>query len=187
MLSEIVGAERAEHIWQTEFMKPFSELTMITEGLTLLRDISPRYKARIVYFGEIFSSLLIAQCFREKQITTAHIYSSSIVITDNNYLNGTVDMEQTSESCQKMLPQVADARVVVVTGFAGGDIEGDTVLLDRGGSDYVATIVGAGIGADRVEIWTDVNGVYSADPRKVENPILWEEINYDVAAEMALS
>ncbi len=75
----------------------------------------------------------------------------------------------------------------MVTGFAGGDEEGNTVLLDRGGSDYVATIVGAGIGADRVEIWTDVDGVYSADPRKVDQPLLWREINYDVAAEMALS
>lgn len=186
-LSEIVWDEKVSEIWNEKFSEVFSELTMITEGLTLLQDISDKYKARIVYFGEVFSSLLIAQCFEREALKTAHIYSRTIIATDNNYLNGTVNMEKTRELCQETLHSVSGKAVVVVTGFAGGDDNHNTVLLDRGGSDYVATIVWAGIQADRVEIWTDVNGVYSADPRKVQSPILWEEINYDVAAEMALS
>jgi len=82
-----------------------------------LRDISDRYKARIVYFGEIFSSLLIAECFKKESIRTTHLYSRSLVSTDNNYLNGTVDMKKTRELCQQTLSSIVEDEVVVVTGF----------------------------------------------------------------------
>jgi len=121
-------------------------------------------------------------------INNKRVEAEKIIRTDSDYLDSKVLFKSTTSACRAVLaPMLAEKTTPIVTGFIGKDTHGDTTLLGRGGSDYTASIIAIALKAASIEIWTDVSGIMSADPRVVENPICWRDLDVELMSEMAYS
>jgi aspartokinase/homoserine dehydrogenase 1 len=148
--------------------------------------LSHRDSDRIVATGEKAMSVLLAAVLRGLGTPASHVFADQVVATDNRFGNARPDRQRTHEQAEAVVRPLLDAgQTVVLTGFIGGGPTGETTTLGRGGSDYSATLVGAALSANEVQIWTDVPGVLSADPRRVEAARVVPQISYDEAQELA--
>ena len=148
--------------------------------------LSARDSDRIVSFGEKAMSLLMAATLRDSGAPARAIYADTVIGTDDRFGAARLDRARTRANAQAIIrPLVLAGQTVVVTGFIGHAPDGSTTTLGRGGSDYSATILGAALDADEVQIWTDVPGVLSADPRQVKDARVVPQISYDEAQELA--
>ncbi len=140
----------------------------------------------ILSLGERMSSIIIAAYLTKKGIKCKAYPAYDIgMLTDSNFGNADI-IDETLPSIQKALHDTAEAELMVVTGFIGKDRHGNITTLGRGGSDYTASIIGAALGAKEIEIWTDVDGIMSADPKIVGNAHSIERVSYEEAAELAV-
>ncbi|MBZ5525186.1 MAG: aspartate kinase [Acidobacteriia bacterium] len=154
--------------------------------LTLRTDISPQTQDSLVSLGERMSGWLLAHYMAQTETASEFVRAEDAIITDSNFGNASPDMEATAVCCRNtLLPITARGKVAVVAGYSGASHEGKTTTLGRGGSDYSATIIGAAAGADEVWIWTDVDGVLTADPRLCPNATVLPEITFAEAIELA--
>ncbi|MGI5964738.1 MAG: aspartate kinase [Candidatus Methanomethylophilaceae archaeon] len=170
----------------SEFEKDFEE-KMVSFGKALSGDRSdPFYMDAITSSGERFSSLLLSYVLRSKgEKSVALTAAAAGIIAAGNPLSGYADLRRTgAEMNMKVKPMLADT-VPVITGFYGMNEKGRPLTFGRGGSDYSAAVVANALGADELQIWTDVNGFMSADPRIVPDAISIGEMNYGEAAELA--
>jgi aspartate kinase len=161
------------------------ELELITRATSITGEIFDKTKARICSFGERLSACLMCLAIRSFGLKSEVIMSDKIISTDKNYLDAHVDFEQTKIKARAFLEDSKGKFIPVITGFFGSDVDGNTTLLGRGSSDYTASIIGLCMNVDVIEIWTDVNGVMSADPRIVDNAKSWDVIDVDVMSDMA--
>ncbi|MDD5769931.1 MAG: aspartate kinase [Candidatus Gracilibacteria bacterium] len=160
----------------------------ILKGVSLLGNLMTKDKAKILYFGEILSSILLSLAINKLGVESNFYKSADLIVCLGDFMNAEYDSELSLFKTSEFLKNVNLLKQIpVITGFGGGDESGNICLFDRGGSDYVATILGNLFDANIVEIWTDVDGVMSADPRVVKNPIIWDELDYSVSAEFALA
>jgi aspartokinase/homoserine dehydrogenase 1 len=158
----------------------------LCEGTTLLGELTPRARDSISSLGERLSAPLVAAVLAESGVDSECIEATELVVTDSYYGGAEPWMDLTRESCEaRMHPLLQQGIVPVVTGFIGATEEGALTTLGRGGSDYSATILGAALDADEVIIWTDVDGLLTADPRLVPDACTIPEISYREAAELA--
>src|SRR5215216_5873256 len=149
-------------------------------------ELSPRNADRIVATGEKAMSILLAAMLRSRGVPAVHVWAERVIATDNRYGNARPDRALTRElAAQEVRPHLDAGQTVVFTGFIGRAPDGSTTTLGRGGSDYSATLLGAALDADEVQIWTDVPGVLSADPRQVPDVRVVSGISYDEAQELA--
>ncbi len=156
------------------------------EGVHAARDLSPRDSDRIVATGEKASSVLLAATLRANGVAAAHLFTDRVLATDDRFGTARPDRARTREQAEATVRPLLDAgQTVVLTGFIGGAPDGSTTTLGRGGSDYSATLLGAALDATEVQIWTDVPGVLSADPRGVEDAHVVPQVSYDEAQELA--
>jgi aspartate kinase len=156
------------------------------EGTALLRELSPRTMDAISSLGERLSAPLVSAALKELGVQSEAVEATELIVTDDFHGGAEPLMEQTRGKSQgRILPLLEKGIVPVVTGFLGATLEGELTTLGRGGSDYSATILGAALDADEVIIWTDVNGVLTADPRLVSEAQTIPEISYREAAELA--
>lgn len=139
----------------------------------------------VVATGEKAMSVLMAATLRSRGTAAIHAWADRIIATDDRHGNARPHREQTRVQAQALLPELAAGVTVVVTGFIGGAPDGTTTTLGRGGSDYSATLLGAALDATEVQIWTDVPGVLTADPRLVAGARVVSHISYDEAQELA--
>jgi len=152
----------------------------------ILGELTARGLDAMSSLGESLCVPLVAQAMRERGLTSEAIYASELIVTDNVFGNASPLMDDTAEKSRtRLVPMLAAGSVPVVTGFMGATRDGVTTTLGRGGSDYSATILGAALDADEVWIWTDVNGVMTADPRIVPSARTLPEISYAEAAELS--
>jgi len=164
----------------------FQEGERLCEGTMLLRELTPRVRDSISSLGERLSAPLVAAVLAENGVASECIEATELVVTDSYHGGAEPWMDLTREACEARLhPVVQQGIVPVVTGFIGANEEGVLTTLGRGGSDYSATILGAALDADEVIIWTDVDGLLTADPRLVPDACLIPEISYREAAELA--
>ncbi len=159
-----------------------NELEDALHGVTLLRELSPRTRDYIVSFGERFSAFTLSAAIAHAGIPCEFLDSRLVVITDEAFGGAKVDMKTTAARITSYfsahpLPQV-------ITGFIGATATGDTTTLGRGGSDYTAAIFGAALDVEEIEIWTDVNGMMTADPRKVPRAFVVPTVSYEEAFEL---
>jgi aspartokinase/homoserine dehydrogenase 1 len=169
-----------------EIEKIIEHVTGLCYGTALLRELTPRVLDEILSTGERLSARLLANALSELGLKGVAVEATELIVTDN--VSGRADpmMSQTREkAAARLLPLIADDSVPVVTGFIGATAEGMLTTLGRGGSDYSATILGAALDAAEVIIWTDVDGVLTADPRLVPEARTLGEISYNEAAELA--
>ena len=158
-------------------------LDELLEGISLVKECSPRTRDNVLSTGERLSSILVAAALRAQGTDAAPCDASKMILTDANFGRAWVDMEATRPRVREHFAQSGPLQVV--TGFVAGTADGQTTTLGRGGSDYTATLLGAILDAAAVEIWTDVNGVMSADPRMVREAFSLDSLSYDELMELS--
>ena len=166
--------------------KFFEEGERLCQGTLLLGELTPRARDSISSLGERLSAPLLAAVLADRGLASECIEATEVVVTDSYYGGAEPWMDLTREACAVRLhPLLQQGIVPVVTGFIGANEDGVLTTLGRGGSDYSATILGAALDADEVIIWTDVDGLLTADPRLVPGASTISEISYRQAAELA--
>lgn len=161
-------------------------LDAIAMAVCSLGELSDRNKAIIISNGEYLSSTIIAHAMNAKGIRTKWVDAREMMVTNQSYLKAEPDMAAIAEKVPGVVAQAYEGMDAIITqGFVGVTPEGEPTVLGRGGSDYSASLIGMAIDAERIEIWTDVDGVRTADPRKVQNTKYLEKISFEEAAEMA--
>ncbi|MEM6782908.1 MAG: bifunctional aspartate kinase/homoserine dehydrogenase I [Bacteroidota bacterium] len=157
----------------------------LLDGVWLLRECTPRTRDAILSFGERASAPLVAAAFRDAGEAARALDARSLVRTDSRFGHATVDFATTRERTQAAFSDIEDPTVAVVTGFIATDAHGVTTTLGRSGSDYTATILADALDADEVTIWTDVDGVLTADPELVAEAQTLDHLSYQEATELA--
>jgi len=164
----------------------FEELIGLVHALAVLREVSPRSLDAVLAAGELVSSRIVAGALADHGIPSAWIDSRSVLVTDAEYMCAGPDMEATRRRSLERIGPVIDAgEVPVLGGFVGATPNGVTTTLGRGGSDYSAAIFGAALGAGEIQIWTDVDGMLTADPRVVAQAQLVPALSFAEASELA--
>ena len=164
----------------------FQEGTRLCQGTMLLRELTLRARDAISSLGERLSVPLVAAALKESGVASQAIEATELVVTDSSHGAADPWLDLTRDRCESRLrPLLQQGIVPVVTGFIGATAEGVLTTLGRGGSDYSATILGAVLDANDVVIWTDVDGLLTADPRLVPGAQTIPEISYREAAELA--
>lgn len=162
------------------------ELDALANAICAVGELSDRNKAIIISNGELLSSTIICHTMNAKGIKTGFIDARSMMITNDSYLKGEPIVDEIAERVPGIVAQAYEGMNAVITqGFIASNMAGEQTVLGRGGSDYSASLIGMVVDAERIEIWTDVDGVRSADPRKVKNTKYLEKISFEEAAEMA--
>ncbi|HEX8314022.1 MAG TPA: bifunctional aspartate kinase/homoserine dehydrogenase I, partial [Flavisolibacter sp.] len=165
-------------------VQQFHEIEDLCNGIRLLNELSDRTKDRLVSYGELISSKIIAGFFSSDGLDAAWLDARKIIKTDSHFTKATVDFSSTKKILQQEIAG-AENTVFVVPGFIASDEKGATTTLGRGGSDYTAAILGSCTNASAVEIWTDVSGMMTADPRLVNNAKNIKAISYNEAMELS--
>jgi len=161
----------------------FNEIEDLLKGITYIRELSIRTMDLLLSFGERLSSQIITFLLNEQGIKAKYIDAREIIKTNSNYGFAEVDFEETNTLINDALAE--NNQVYCITGFIASNKDNITTTLGRGGSDYTASIIGAALGSEVIEIWTDVNGMMTADPRKVKNAFTIPDISYSEAMELS--
>jgi aspartate kinase len=166
--------------------KQVEQIHTILKGIALLGEITPRAKDKVVAIGEKLSSVLFAYSMMMRSLPGEHVHSEDVVITDERFGEAGPLMDDTRAAAERVLLPLLERNLIpVMGGFIGRTRDGATTTLGRGGSDYSAAIVGAAVGADEIQIWTDVDGMMTCDPRLIPGAKVIERISYVEAAELA--
>lgn len=161
-------------------------LTDFAHGVCQIGELSPRSYARIVSTGEVLSSKIVAAAMNVYGLSCRWLDARKMIVTDCSYMSAVPDLEATEANVRRFVPEAAKGVSVVLTqGFIASSVEGSPSVLGFEGSDYSAAIFGMALDADRIEIWTDVDGIQSADPRKISDTHRIDRVSYDEASEMA--
>ena len=180
----VPGAEHASVA--AHMAEGFDQLAAVVRALAVLREVSPRTLDVIAAMGELLSSRMVAAALTEAGIPADWVDARRAVVTNDDHTRAAPLMRETTAAMRASVLSVIEAgRVPVLGGFVGATAEGHTTTLGRGGSDYSGALVGAGIDASEIQIWTDVDGMLSADPRIIKAPRLVPRLSFAEAAELA--
>lgn len=158
----------------------------ILKGIALVGEVSLRANDKIAAMGEKLSSVLFTYTMRTKTLVAVHVDSEDVIVTNERFGNAVPVMDRTRENARRvLLPELERNHLPVMGGFFGRSASGATTTLGRGGSDYSAAVVGAAIDAEEIQIWTDVDGMMTSDPRLIPEARVIELISYVEAAELA--
>ena len=162
------------------------EFERLCRSITVLGELTQRGLDVVSGVGERLSAPLLAAVLRANGVKAQFVDAGELIITDDQFGSANPLMDATPSRCRdRLLPMLQSGVVPVVTGFVGATENGVPTTLGRGGSDYSAAILGAALDADEIQIWTDVDGVMTADPRIVENARSMDELSYEEVAELA--
>ncbi|MFM2146639.1 MAG: hypothetical protein RL732_1475, partial [Bacteroidota bacterium] len=161
-----------------------NEIEDICNGIYLLKELSPQTRDRIMSYGELLSSRIITQRLIELGASATWKDSRELIRTNSHFGNALVNYEYTNAAIARFLKESSE-KLFLFPGFIASNAEGVTTTLGRGGSDYTAAILGAAAEAKAVEIWTDVSGMMTADPRWVPNAKIIPHISYQEAMELS--
>lgn len=164
----------------------FDELERLSGALSVLHEVTPRWFDAIAAAGEILSSRIVAAAITARGIPATWVDARRVIVTGDEHMAAPPLMKETAAALATTVdPILADRRVPVLGGFVGASKAGVTTTLGRGGSDYSAAIVGAGLGAAEIQIWTDVDGMLTADPRIVTGVKVVPHLSFGEASELA--
>jgi aspartate kinase len=164
----------------------FDDLVALAKALSVLREVSPRTLDVVAAAGELLSSRIVAAALTQCGLPAEWVDARRVIVTNNDHTRAVPLADETNAALRSSVLAAIDAgRIPVLGGFVGSTVEGHTTTLGRGGSDYSGALVGAGIGADEIQIWTDVDGMLTADPRVIAKPRLVPQLSFAEAAELA--
>jgi len=185
-IRELINDDHTQQELIAETTLIVDQVTALYRGTSLLGELTPRALDAISSVGERLSARVVAAALGQLGLDSVAVEATELIVTDSQHGQAEPIMEQTHEQASaRLLPLLETGVSPVVTGFIGATPEGKLTTLGRGGSDYSATILGAALNACEVIIWTDVDGVLSADPRLVSEARILNEISYNEAAELA--
>ena len=164
----------------------FDALDDLLRGIAAVGELTPRTNDLVVSFGERLSSRMVAEAFAQRGLSGTHVDARTCMVTDAHF-GKAAPLEAVIESrlMEHVLPLVDAGRTPVMGGFIGSTVDGITTTLGRGGSDYTAALVGGAMHAGAIEIWTDVNGIMTTDPRICPDALRVKTISFEEAAELA--
>jgi aspartate kinase len=164
----------------------FDALDEILRGLAAIGELTPRISDLIVSYGERLSSRIVAAAFREQGLDASHVDARDIIITNSEFQKA-MPLHDVIEkrAPEKLMPHLGEGKVPVMGGFIASNETGLTTTLGRGGSDYTGALVGGALNAETIEIWTDVDGIMTADPRVCPDALRVKVISFEEAAELA--
>jgi aspartate kinase len=170
----------------TDLNEEFDQLGAVVKALAVLREVSPRTLDVVAAMGELLSSRIIAAAMGAADLPAEWVDARRVIITNDDHTCAAPLMRETNAALRaSLLPLVDSGRIPVLGGFIGATLEGHTTTLGRGGSDYSGALIGAGVEAAEIQIWTDVDGMLTADPRLIEKPHLVPALSFAEAAELA--
>lgn len=185
-MADALVAGSANSALDQELRGEFRALESLLHDLEALRQLDLKAQDLLLGFGECFSSRLVAVALCEAGLNASHIDARSCILTDNRHGQAGPVWDLTNQRIQNCVgPLLQSGRVPVLGGFIASTEEGVPTTLGRGGSDFSAAILGAALGASRVEIWTDVDGVMTADPKLCPDARVIRKMSFDEAAELA--
>ncbi len=161
----------------------FNDLEDILRGVSLIRELTPRTLDLIMSFGERLSATIVTEALRFRNIAVEFCDARTLIRTNHHFGNAEVDFTVTNRLITEKF--AATDALLCITGFIGATADGITTTLGRGGSDFTASIIGAALHVDLIEIWTDVDGIMTADPRKVPNSFTIPALSYSEAMELS--
>jgi len=162
------------------------ELAQLAEGVLLVGELTPRTLDRFASFGELLSSILLTAAFAGRGHRCCRADSRTAIITNRRYTEAAPLSEEIARRAPDVfLPLFGDAEIVVAQGFIGSTLDGETTTIGRGGSDYTAALLGAALDAPEIQIWTDVSGILTTDPRLVPAARTVPEVTFGEARELA--
>jgi len=168
----------------SQVKKQFNEIDDICNGIFLLGELTERTTDKILSYGELISSQIISAALKADGIENCWKDSRELIATDSSFTHAAVDFQQTNEKVKEFVSK-ENNDIFILPGFIASDGNGITTTLGRGGSDYTAAIVASAVEAKGLEIWTDVSGMMTADPRLVSNAKAITEISYQEAMELS--
>ena len=169
-----------------ELESDFNALDDLVRGICAVGEITPRTTDNILSFGERVNSKIVGAAFVALGVNAAHVDSRECIVTDNQFTRAIPQFDATNDRlAMKVRPLLSKGMIPVMGGFIGATREGIVTTIGRGGSDFSAAIVGAGLDATRIEIWTDVDGMKTTDPNICPNALRIKTIAFEEAAELA--
>jgi len=181
----LMEEERFARVQQVLHLE-FDALDDLLRGISAVGELTPRTNDLVVSFGERLSSRIVAEAFDQRGLDGVQVDARSCIVTDSNY--GKAAPQESAielKLAEIVLPLIEAGKTPVMGGFIGSNAEGITTTLGRGGSDYTAALVGGGLHASAIEIWTDVNGIMTTDPRICPDALRVKTISFEEAAELA--
>ncbi|GEJ45367.1 MULTISPECIES: bifunctional aspartate kinase/homoserine dehydrogenase I [unclassified Chryseobacterium] len=170
--------------WLSFVKKHFNDIEELCNGIAVLGELTDRIKDKIASYGEFLSSKIIAARLQHEGLDCMWMNSADLIITDSNFTHAKVDFNCTQDNIIRFLTENQN-RIIVGPGFIARDKKNNATTLGRGGSDYTASIMAASIPAEQLQIWTDVSGMMTADPRLASNAKPISEISYHEAMELS--
>jgi aspartate kinase len=171
---------------QTQVEELLAALQDVLRGIAALGELSSRTQDNVLSFGEVLSSLIVAAAFKSAGLDAVHIDARQCIVTDASHTKAVPLLDSTNARLRNALKEhVSKNRIAVLGGFIAATEEGTPTTLGRGGSDFSAAIVGAALGARKIEIWTDVEGMLTTDPRICKDARRIEVIGFEEASELA--
>lgn len=161
----------------------FDELKEVTHGVYLVKELSPRTLDYIQSFGERLSNTIITESLCNRGVGAEYLDASRLVKTNSEFGNAKVNFSLTNKNISQYFKK--HKKVQIITGFISSTEKNEITTLGRGGSDYTASIFGAALNAEAIEIWTDVDGILTADPRKVKEAFPLKSVTYEEAMELS--
>jgi aspartokinase/homoserine dehydrogenase 1 len=183
VIKELVPLQQQNQVL-TKLKLYFQELEDILQGISALKELSNKTKDAVLSFGEKSSAFMISRILRTIHHKTEFLDASLVIKTDSFFGNAKVDVDLTNVLLNDYF-NTHNNELTVVTGFIASNAQQQITTLGRGGSDYTAAILGAALNVKQIEIWTDVNGMMTADPRKVKKAFSMEELSYTEAMELS--
>lgn len=189
LLSQLAASSERQlslEVVESGIEEELRELENLARSVATLGELTLRTQDAFASFGERLSSLIIAAVLEARGLPVELVDSRKFIITDQSFTAAAPDMELTALRVRETLkPLIEQGRIVVAQGFIGSTTDGVTTTIGRGGSDYTAAIIGATLGAESIEIWTDVDGLLTADPRVVPDARRIRVISFEEAAELS--
>jgi aspartate kinase len=186
VVDELFGRDSSAvtDVWG-DVISHLQDLRNVLTSVAILRELTPRGADRVAAAGELMSSRIIAAAMRHEGIPACWVDPRRSVVTDNRSPALPLSDETQAAASAEIAPALTAGEVPVTGGFVGATAEGITTTLGRGGSDFSAAVLGAALGAREIHIWTDVDGMLTADPRVVEDAHVVPELSFDEASELA--
>ena len=161
-----------------------NELKNLLDGIYLINELSPKTSNKLVSFGELLSSYIIAETMKSRELSSECKNSQELIITNSNFTKAEVNFSITNSNIQKYFKSTTQ-QITILSGFIANSTLGEQTTLGRGGSDFTAAIVAAALNVNQLEIWTDVSGMFTSNPKLVKQACPIEKISYQEAMELS--
>ncbi|WP_040278008.1 bifunctional aspartate kinase/homoserine dehydrogenase I [Psychroserpens damuponensis] len=182
IIQELIPKENKQI--STHVSHKLQELKNLLDGIYLINELSPKTSDKLVSFGELLSSFMIAETMKSRGLDCTRKNSQDLIVTNSNFTKAEVQYQQTNTTITSYFKE-ATQQITILPGFISKSAQGEVTTLGRGGSDFTAAIVAAALQVDSLEIWTDVSGMFTTNPKLVKQAFPIKNISYQEAMELS--